>query len=89
MCQVSGVQCHMSHFFFFSFIILSGEASCWRVWYQRGLPRLVYFIITPVTNPFFVGLFFTKPVSIYVAMSVYVCVSVPPLRLLTLRSVRF
>ena len=31
--QVSGVRCH--------FFIQSGLASCWRVCYKRGLPRLV------------------------------------------------
>ena len=40
-CHMSGVTCHMSTFFFFSFR-KSGEASLWRVCYQRGLPHLVY-----------------------------------------------
>ena len=38
-CQVSGVMCQVSHVSFF--LGQSGEASRWRVCYQRGLPRLV------------------------------------------------
>ena len=46
------VRCHMSHVrcqvsvarFFFSFFLQSGFASCWRVCYQWGLPRLVFCI---------------------------------------------
>ena len=47
MCHVSRVTCHVSHVFIFLFLIFlgqSGEAYPWRVCYQRGLPRLVYFI---------------------------------------------
>ena len=50
MCHMSRVTCHMSFFSFFSFIIYIffcgqiGGASQWRVCYQRGLARLVYFI---------------------------------------------
>ena len=49
-CHVSPVTCHVSpvtcNFLFFIFFILkkigqSGGASCRRVCYQRGLPRLV------------------------------------------------
>ena len=47
-CQVSGVRCHILHVtchesqFFSSFFLgQSGEASQWRVCYQRGLPHLV------------------------------------------------
>ena len=40
MCHVSLVTCHMSHVTLF-FFGQSGEAYCWRVCYQRGLPRLV------------------------------------------------
>ena len=42
MCHMSRVTCHMSHVTFFSFFLLSGEAYWWRVWYQQGLPHLVY-----------------------------------------------
>ena len=47
-CHMSHVMCHMSQFFleFFFLIVLflqSGEAYQWRVCYQRGLPRLVFF----------------------------------------------
>ena len=50
-CHVSRVTCHMLHvtcniffIFIFIFFLQSGEAYRWRVCYQRGLPRLVYFI---------------------------------------------
>ena len=36
---MSHVICHMSYFFFGP----SGEAYLWRVCYQQGLPRLVFF----------------------------------------------
>ena len=42
MCHVSRVSCHIS--FFSSFFLQSGEASWWRVCYQRGLPRLVFLL---------------------------------------------
>ena len=58
-CHVSRVTCHMSKYIFFSlhfFFFLSlkqikqsGGASRWRVCYQRGLPRLVFFIIQRCT----------------------------------------
>ena len=38
MCQMSHVMGHMSHFIFF---LQSDGASCQRVCYQQGLPRLV------------------------------------------------
>ena len=47
MCQVSGVRCQVSHVIFFIllfFFLQSGEASRWRVCYQRGLPRLVFIV---------------------------------------------
>ena len=41
-CHVSHVTCHMSHFtFFVCFLGQSGGGSC----YQRGLPRLVLYVI--------------------------------------------
>ena len=51
-CHVSHVPCPMSHvnyYIIFLFVLFiytfwggqSGEASCWRVCYQRDLPRLV------------------------------------------------
>ena len=47
MCHVSGVRCQVSgvmcHFFLLLFFRQSVEASRWRVCYQRGLPRLVYY----------------------------------------------
>ena len=44
-CHISRVMCHVSHvtFFFFLFSGQFSEAYRWRVCYQRGLPRLVYF----------------------------------------------
>ena len=47
-CHVSYVMCHMLQYFLFFFSYFfgqSGEASRWRVCYQRGLPRLVYFVL--------------------------------------------
>ena len=48
-CQVSGVTFQVSgvacNFFIFYFFLQSGEASWWRVCYQRGLPRLVCYNI--------------------------------------------
>ena len=45
--EISHVLCHMSIFIFFLlFIRQSGGSSQWRVFYQRGLPSLVYQIIT-------------------------------------------
>ena len=40
-CHVSHVMCHMNFFFNFFFFLRSGEATRWRVCYQRGLPRLI------------------------------------------------
>ena len=40
-CQVSGVRCIFFSSFFLSSFLQSGEASRYRVCYQRGLPRLV------------------------------------------------
>ena len=44
-CHMSPVTCHLTHviliFCYQKKKILSGEASLWRVCYQRGLPRLV------------------------------------------------
>ena len=53
MCHVSRVTCHMSKKkLYFNFFFLehkkigqSGGASRWRVFYQRGLPRLVSFSV--------------------------------------------
>ena len=39
ICHILNVTCHMSHVNFF--FLQSGEAYCWRVCFQRGLPRLV------------------------------------------------
>ena len=48
MCHISGVMFHVSHVIFsFSFFGQSSEASWWRVCYQRGLPRLVFFMAWP------------------------------------------
>ena len=42
-CHMSCVTCHMSQFLiFFFFFGQIGEAYRWRVRYQRGLPRLVF-----------------------------------------------
>ena len=43
-CHVSGVTCHVSGVTCILYILFfekKGEASRWRVCYQRGLPRLV------------------------------------------------
>ena len=44
---VSCVTCHLSHDFFSSFypkfFLLSGGTRPWRVCYQQGLPRLVFY----------------------------------------------
>ena len=44
-CHMSHVTCHMSFCLFLFFFGQSGGASCWRVCYQRGLPRLFCFYI--------------------------------------------
>ena len=43
MCQVSRVTCHI-------FFLQIGEASRGRVFYQQGLPRLVYIQTTQQLN---------------------------------------
>ena len=59
MCHVSCVTCHVSQFFslfFYFFFGQCGEAYRWRVCYQRGLPRLVFYesgILTMNINVFF------------------------------------
>ena len=43
-CQVSHVACHVSCVtFFLNFFLQNCETSQWRVCYQRGLPRLVFY----------------------------------------------
>ena len=54
-CHVSGVRCQVSCvtfslYFFLLFSGQSGGASCWRVCYHWGLPRLVYFV-SPGCSP--------------------------------------
>ena len=44
-CHMSPVTCHLSHVTCHKKIGQSGEASRWRVCYQRGLPRLVFMMI--------------------------------------------
>ena len=39
--HASRVTCHVSHVICHNFFGQSGEAYRWRVFYQRGLPRLV------------------------------------------------
>ena len=58
-CHVSHVTCHMSCVtcqFFFKFIYFFlgqlSEAYRWRVCYQRGLPRLVFFHVSTKTDLF-------------------------------------
>ena len=46
-CHVSCVTCHVSHVT--CHVSQSGEAYRWRDCYQRGLPRLVYFILANST----------------------------------------
>ena len=57
-CQVSHVRCQM--FFFFG---QNGRASRWRVCYQRGLPRLVNWLIHSFSNPFPPDLQITFPAN--------------------------
>ena len=53
-CQVSPVACHVSGvtclFFCSLFFGQSGEASRWRVCYQRGLPQLVSSVGAPLLS---------------------------------------
>ena len=48
ICHVSRVTCHISHLFFFIFFLQSGEAYRWRVCYKRGLPHLVFRVVTEI-----------------------------------------
>ena len=43
MCHMSGVTCQVSGVMCKIFFLQSGWASRWRVCYQRGLPRIVFF----------------------------------------------
>ena len=43
-CQVSGVTCNYFIYLFLFISGQSGEASWWRVCFQRGLPSLVFFL---------------------------------------------
>ena len=55
-CRMSRVTCHMSHVICLLFLLLfgqSGEAYRWRVCYQRGLPRLVFFLFRIGFKSFF------------------------------------
>ena len=51
-CHLSPVTCHMSDSFIFIFILFlqSGEASEGRDCYQRGLPRLVFLEMAPLSQ---------------------------------------
>ena len=51
-CHVSRVTCHMSRvtFFIFYFFGQCGEAYRWRVCYQRGVPRLVFLEMAPLSQ---------------------------------------
>ena len=64
-CHMSHVTCHMSpvtcqkniflhflQFFYLKKVGKIGEASRWRVCYQRGLPRLVSHIIHDIFESF-------------------------------------
>ena len=59
-CHVSCVTCHVSHvmchmpilLFIYFFLGQLGEAYRWRVCYQRGLPRLVFFHVSTKTDLF-------------------------------------
>ena len=44
MCHMSHVACHVSIYLFIYFFGQKGGAYCWRVCYQRGLPRLVFIV---------------------------------------------
>ena len=53
-CHMSHGTCHMSHFFFYFFFFFgqSGEAYRWRVCYQCGLPRQVFFSLSCFSSLF-------------------------------------
>ena len=59
-CQVSHVSCHMSRKKIYIFFLpgQSGEASRWRVCYQRGQPRLVLDTLPNGMNAF---IWWTRP----------------------------
>ena len=60
-CHVSHVTCHMSIFFIFLFFFgQSGQAYRWRVCYQRGLPRLVIYILGSSWNNAFYHLYLSR-----------------------------
>ena len=48
-CQMSDVRCQMSQVTFV-FVLQSGGASCGRVCYQRGLPRLFFILCTVIDH---------------------------------------
>ena len=91
-CQVSGVKCHniYIYMFFCVFFLQSSGAFQWRVYYQRGLPRLVFLHIPFISRlidkylfPFFTLSFtsFISPVllnflCIFIILPFYVtCIS--------------
>ena len=56
-CHLSHVTCHVSPvtFYFLFFIVLQKKwcgASRWKVCYQRGLPRLVFFYLFDCSVPY-------------------------------------
>ena len=76
--HVSRVTCHMSQFFsplffllfsFLSFFGQSGEAYRWRVYYQRGLPRLVFlrFIVNRAVKSGFYSTLFSSDFTPYLS----------------------
>ena len=50
-CHMSHVTCHIYIFFFF--FEQSGEAYRWKVFYKRGLPRLVYLFFKSLLQKIF------------------------------------
>ena len=64
-CHVSYVACpcHMSQLLFcsYNFFLQSGGATLWRVCYQRGLPRLVFQVEYPFSNPLSTNGCFHRP----------------------------
>ena len=57
-CHVSGVRCHAPcGFLLLLFILQSGGASLWRVYYQQSLPRIVFLLTAPKCFPFYITFF--------------------------------
>ena len=65
-CQVSHVRC--KYYYFNLFFAQSGWASWWRVFYQRGLTRLVFIYSYPLFRTKIILNFFTHSQSMKMRM---------------------